>query len=72
MNAIILKLKFFVLNFRIGKAKLLRLKLIHLFASELLFVKKLEVEKIKATFIQRMRFSMTSLFEHNIAQANQM
>ena len=34
-----------------AEAKLLQQKLIHLFAKELFLVKKLEVEKIKPTFI---------------------
>ena len=34
-----------------SKAELLQLKLIHLFASELLLMKKLEIEKTKPTFI---------------------
>ena len=33
------------------KAELLQLKLIHFFASELLLMKKLEIEKTKPTFI---------------------
>ena len=36
---------------RLVKAELLQLKLIHLFASELLLMKKLEIEKTKPTFI---------------------
>ena len=35
-----------------SKAELLQLKLIHLFASELLSMKKLEIEKTKPTFIK--------------------
>ena len=35
----------------IAKAELLQLKLIHLFASELLLMKKWEIEKTKPTFI---------------------
>jgi hypothetical protein len=34
-----------------NKAELLQLKLIHLFASELLLMKKLEIEKTKSTFV---------------------
>ena len=37
--------------FDVTKAELLLLKLIHLFASELLSMKKLEIEKTKHTFI---------------------
>ena len=36
---------------RLVKAELLQLKLIHLFASELLLMKKLEIKKTKPTFI---------------------
>ena len=36
---------------RPSKAELLQLKLIHLFARELLLIKKLQIEKTKPTFI---------------------
>jgi hypothetical protein len=37
--------------FEYPEAELLQLKLIHLFACELLLMKKLEIEKTKPTFI---------------------
>ena len=46
---IILKVMHSFLNF--PKAELLQLKFIHLFASQLLPMKKLEIEKTKPTFI---------------------
>jgi hypothetical protein len=36
---------------QITKAKLLQLKLIHIFARAILVMKKLEIEKTKSTFI---------------------
>ena len=45
------KRKDMMLPVALAKAELLQLKLIHLFASELLLMKKLEIEKTKPTLI---------------------
>ena len=45
------------------KAKLLQLKLIHIFARAILLMKKLEIEKTKPTFI-------TFVFWENLRRAN--
>ena len=62
-----------------AKAELLQLKLIHLFASELLLMKKLEIEKTKPTFIisvLKVEYwvvlvsSISNFFINKISQAN--
>ena len=42
---------FHIFGIDITKAKLLQLKLIHIFARAILLMKKLEIEKTKPTFI---------------------